>query len=74
MLPSSGTNPAKGITSQAELEKLIRAIATNPNLTPQQKNTTIQGLRDSVWKSNQLLKTKSGAAKGGSIATRVYGS
>ena len=73
MLPSPGTNPAKGITSQAELEKLIRAIATNPNLTPQQKNTTIQGLRDSVWKSNQLLKTKSGAANGGSIATRVYG-
>lgn len=41
------------ITSQAELEKLIRAIATNPALTPQQKNSTIQSLRDSVWKSNQ---------------------
>ena len=50
------SNPAAGITSQAELEKLIRAIATNPNLNAQQKNTTIQGLRDSVWKSNQRLK------------------
>lgn len=46
------------ITSQAELEKLIRAIASNPTLTPQQKNTTIQGLRDSVWKSNQKLKAQ----------------
>lgn len=43
-------------TSQAELEKLIRAIASNPSLTPAQKNTTIQGLRDSVWKSNQRQK------------------
>ena len=41
------------VTSQSELEKFIRAIATNPALTSQQKNTTIQGLRDSVWKSNQ---------------------
>jgi Zinc-ribbon/CHY zinc finger/Ring finger domain len=46
------------ITSQAELEKLIRAIASNPALTPEQKNTTIQGLRDSVWKSNQREKEK----------------
>jgi Zinc-ribbon/CHY zinc finger/Ring finger domain len=44
------------ITSQGELEKLIRAVATNPSLTPEQKNTTIQGLRDSVWKSNQREK------------------
>jgi hypothetical protein len=43
-------------TSQAELEKLIRAIASNNALTPAQKNTTIQGLRDSVWKSNQRQK------------------
>ena len=42
----------KAITSQAELERLIRAIASNPALSPVQKNTTIQGLRDSVWKSN----------------------
>lgn len=42
-----------GITSQAELEKLIRAIASNPELGPVAKQTTIQGLRDSVWKSNQ---------------------
>lgn len=48
--------PSGEITSQAELEKLIRAIATNPALTPEQKNTTIQGLRDSVWKSNQRHK------------------
>ena len=41
-----------GITSQAELEKLIRAIASNPELGPVQKQTTIQGLRDSVFKSN----------------------
>jgi len=46
------------ITSQAELEKLIRAIATNPALSAEQKNTTIQGLRDSVWKSNQREKEK----------------
>lgn len=47
------------ITSQTELEKLIRAIATNPELTPAQKNTTIQGLRNSVWKRNQRQKLKS---------------
>jgi hypothetical protein len=41
------------ITSQAELEKLIRAIASNPELGPVEKQTTIQGLRDSVFKSNQ---------------------
>jgi zinc finger-like protein len=49
----SQTPTGASITSQGELEKLIRAIATNPSLTPAQKNTTIQGLRDSVWKSNQ---------------------
>lgn len=65
---------AAEITSQAELEKLIRAIATNPTLTPQQKNTTIQGLRDSVWKSNQRLKSQSSSgdsAKAESMA-RTY--
>lgn len=45
------------ITSPGELEKLIRAIASNPSLTPAQKNTTIQGLRDSVWKHNQKLRS-----------------
>ena len=44
--------PNQPITSQLELERLIRAIASNPALSPVQKNTTIQGLRDSVWKSN----------------------
>ena len=52
-------NPAGDVTSQAELEKLIRAIASNTNLTAKQKNTTIQGLRDSVWKSNQLMRRQS---------------
>lgn len=65
-LSVSSDNPAGQITSQAELEKLIRAIATNPNLAPQQKNTTIQGLRDSVWKSNQMQKVRSEAQ----LATR----
>ena len=41
------------ITGQAELERLIRAVVSNPSLTALQKNTTVQGLRDSVWKSNQ---------------------
>lgn len=49
---------AGDVTSQTELEKLIRAIATNPTLTPKQKNTTIQGLRDSVWKSNHRLRSE----------------
>jgi hypothetical protein len=52
----SQTPTGASVTSQGELEKLIRAIATNPSLTPAQKNTTIQGLRDSVWKSNQRQK------------------
>jgi hypothetical protein len=47
------SQPEMEITSQTDLEKFIRAIATNPGLTSTQKNTTIQGLRDSVWKSNQ---------------------
>jgi len=47
----SSNNP---ITSQQELERLIRAVATNPSLSTIQKYTTIQGLRDSVWKSNKL--------------------
>ena len=47
------------ITGQAELERLIRAVASNPSLTALQKNTTIQGLRDSVWKSNQRQRQAS---------------
>lgn len=58
VLPQTAS-ATKEITSQAELEKLIRAVATNGNLTPQQKNTTIQGLRDSVWKSNQRMQKES---------------
>lgn len=65
-------NSATGVTSQAELEKLIRVIATNANLTPQQKNTTIQGLRDSVWKSNQLMKGKSETVLGQNTVSPVY--
>ena len=45
-------------TSQEELEKLIRAVATNPSLTAIQKSTTIQGLRDSVHKSQMDRKRK----------------
>lgn len=58
-LTSQTFHRAGEITSQAELEKLIRAIAANPNLSSLQKNTTIQGLRDSVWKSNQRLRRAS---------------
>ena len=47
------------ITGQAELERLIRAVVSNPSLTALQKNTTIQGLRDSVWKSNQRQRQTS---------------
>lgn len=54
---ATGTcNSVMETTSQADLEKLIRAVASNPALTPAQKNTTIQGLRDSVWKQNQRQK------------------
>ena len=60
---ASGNSPLLNrpvrVTSQGELEKLIRAIASNPELTPQQKNSTIQGLRDSVWKSNLREKQRS---------------
>lgn len=49
---SSADHGPESYTSAAELEKLIRAIGTNPNLDTKQKNLTIQGLRDSVWKSN----------------------
>mmetsp|Transcript_23732 Transcript_23732/g.51339 ORF Transcript_23732/g.51339 Transcript_23732/m.51339 type:complete len:834 (+) Transcript_23732:114-2615(+) len=45
-------------TSASELEKLIRAIGTNPHLDAGQKNLTIQGLRDSVWKSNCRLSKR----------------
>ena len=45
-------------TCGAELEKLIRAIGTNPRLDPKQKSLTIQGLRDSVWKSNCRLSKR----------------
>ena len=45
-------------TSAVELEKLIRAIGTNPHLDAKQKNLTIQGLRDSVWKSNCRLSKR----------------
>jgi hypothetical protein len=64
-VPVSDPGAARGyafkganITGQSELERLIRAVASNPSLTPVQKNTTIQGLRDSVWKSNQKQREK----------------
>jgi Zinc-ribbon/CHY zinc finger/Ring finger domain len=61
------------ITSQAELEKLIRAVATNPALTPHQKNTTIQGLRDSVWKSNQRIKNQTAGIPVCGVIAHTYG-
>lgn len=45
-------------TSATELQKLIRAIGTNPHLDAKQKTLTIQGLRDSVWKSNCRLSKR----------------
>lgn len=50
------------VTSQTELEKLIRAIASNPELGPVEKQTTIQGLRDSVYKSNLRHQNSSAVA------------
>mmetsp|Transcript_23309 Transcript_23309/g.35726 ORF Transcript_23309/g.35726 Transcript_23309/m.35726 type:complete len:858 (+) Transcript_23309:234-2807(+) len=61
MEPSGGKANGKTVekyTSAGELEKLIRAIGTNPNLDTKQKNLTIQGLRDSVWKSNCRLSKR----------------
>jgi hypothetical protein len=56
-------------TSAMDLEKLIRAIGTNPHLDPKQKNLTIQGLRDSVWKSNcRLSKRKREAVMDGTAS------
>ena len=54
-------------TSAAELEKLIRAIGTNSHLDAKQKTLTIQGLRDSVWKSNCRLSKRK--REEGNIAT-----
>ncbi len=61
LVNSTSTNDdeaTENYTSGAELEKLIRAIGTNPHLNPKQKATTIQGLRDSVWKSNCRLSKR----------------
>ena len=52
-LPVTIANKHKAVTSQAELEKMIRAIVCNQEMTPIQKNTSIQGLRDSIWKNVQ---------------------
>jgi len=52
------TNEEEIPTSAAELQKLIRAIGTNPHLDAKQKTLTIQGLRDSVWKSNCRLSKR----------------
>ena len=42
--------------SPKDLEKLIRAIASNPTLNSTEKSATIQKLRDSVWKAKQRKK------------------
>ena len=60
-----------GVTSQAELEKLIRAIASNQALSAEQKSTTIQGLRDSVWKSNKREKEKQMASEEATLVNSV---
>jgi len=39
-----------------EMEKLIKTIAANPQLSAVEKNATIQKLRDSVWNSNMRRK------------------
>lgn len=59
-VPSSDTldDVPPAITTPEELEKLIRAVASNPELSAAQKSTTIQGLRDSVWKSQVEHKRK----------------
>ena len=66
------------VTNTAELEKLIRAVMRNGDLTPFQKNTTIQGLRASLWMGQKSRKRKleeaSGTATGaavGEITTAV---
>ena len=58
----SSSQPSLALTTtKEELEKLIRAIASNPELTPKEKNTTIQGLRDSVYKSRKKRKLNDSA-------------
>ncbi|KAL3939299.1 MAG: hypothetical protein SGBAC_005959 [Bacillariaceae sp.] len=54
-------NEGSRLTTQAELERLIRAVATNPTLSAKQKNTTIQGLQQSIWKRNQGIKKQAEA-------------
>ncbi|CAJ1966697.1 unnamed protein product [Cylindrotheca closterium] len=54
-------NLGSRLTTEKELEKLIRAVATNPTLSSKQKNTTIQGLRQSIWKRNQGIKKQAEA-------------
>lgn len=44
------------ILSQNDLERVIRSIASNPELSAQQKATAIQSVRDSLWKSSQKRK------------------
>jgi hypothetical protein len=43
-------------TSPADLEKLIRIVASNPHLTTDQKNQTIQSLRDSVYRERERMR------------------
>jgi len=70
-LSQSINNSQKGeVTSQANLEKLIRAVVTNPSLTPMEKNTTIQGLRASVWKRNQQIMGKNAGTDNNDASTR----
>lgn len=54
----NGNGKIEKYTSAAELEKFIRAIGTNPHFNLKQKSMIIQGLRDSVWKSNCRLSKR----------------
>jgi hypothetical protein len=41
---------------QEDLEKMIKTIAANPTMTLQEKNASIQNLRDLIWKNNRKRK------------------
>jgi hypothetical protein len=41
---------------QEDLEKMIKRIVANPNMTMQEKNSSIQNLRDLIWKNNRKRK------------------
>jgi len=52
MLSCCSKKSNEPITSKKDLERMIRSVVADRTLSPAEKNNTIQGLRDSVWKSN----------------------